>query len=351
VHRWRAVIGFVCVLLLCECVIRWFAPVWQRYEPDEYLTRVQRCADQPRDIVFVGGSTVAEGINPARVGAIPWGHATLSDGFNIGLSGGTTTDIYFGTRHACPTPPQVLVYGITASDLNDNRHEPHGAQVLLNWPDVTDWQQRRPDTATWVTRQYAKGRLHETWAAYRYRYGIKLWCAEQCAALCPQTAAVAMSQRQRHADLTSGNGYVPTPWFADRQYDHMKASGWVQPEFAYLANYQLGSHLRYLDALLHWAREHGTVVVLVDMPTTQDLEARHAEEFRRYRECLAKVQARHGVVVLRATRLATGLSDAHFADLIHLNRAGCDRLSDWLAVQLTNLGGVSQQAVRRGSTP
>ena len=31
----------------------------------------------------------------------------------------------------------MLVYGITASDLNDSRHEPHGPYSLMDWDDLT----------------------------------------------------------------------------------------------------------------------------------------------------------------------------------------------------------------------
>ncbi len=345
------VLALLLTVVLGDVFVRCFHTTWERYAPDEYTSRVQRCATQPRDLVFVGGSTVAEGIDPALVGRIPWGNGTLVNNFNIGLSGATTTDVYFGTRHACPTAPRVLLYGITASDLNDSRHEPHAAQVLLNWTDIRDWQQRRPDTAWWATRQYAKGRLRESWAAYQHRYALRLWAAHQVGrvwpSLCPETTAEAVTQLNRTAALQSSSGYAPTPWFANRQYDHMKSSGWEQPHFHYLDGYRLGSHLRYLEALFAWAEAHDTTVILVDMPITADLEQRHAAAFAQYRAALAEVQARHGCVVFQASRAAVGLNDAHFADLIHLNRGGCERLSHWLARELTQLG----EPVRRGSTP
>ncbi|HET6573999.1 MAG TPA: hypothetical protein VFG68_10385, partial [Fimbriiglobus sp.] len=43
------------------------------------------------------------------------------------------------------------------------------------------------------------------------------------------------------------------------------------------------------------------------------------------------------VTVLRATREAVGLTDRHFADLIHLNAVGARMLSEWLRDRLAEL--------------
>ena len=92
----------------------------------------------------------------------------------------------------------------------------------------------------------------------------------------------------------------------------MKECGWEQPPFEYLARYRTGSHLKYLHRLLDWAEANGVAVVLIDMPTTADLESRHPAEFAEFRKVLAEVEAARGVCVLRATRESVGLGDRHF---------------------------------------
>ncbi len=296
--------------------------------------RVKNCALVPRDIVFIGGSTVAEGIDPDSLGEARGNH------YAIGLSGGTTSDVYFALRHACPQAPRVLIYGMTASDINDSRHEPHGPHSLMTPADVLDWRRTRPDAAEWVTRHYLRGQAAKVWNAYRYRHGISMWATTQADALVPGCCPESFSEAKRNADqaraLKEGNGYAPTLWFATRAYSEMKANGWVAPNFEYLARYRTGSHLKYLHRLLDWAEAHETKVIIIDMPTTADLEARHPAEFAEYRERLTEVERERGVRVIRATRDATGLSDEHFADLIHLNRPGAIRFSTWLGQALKN---------------
>jgi hypothetical protein len=354
--RWRVVLGCVLTLVIADVAVRQAQPTWNEYSPDEYSERVNGCARQQRDLVFVGGSPIAEGINPDHLGSITWQGNVLNDVYCVGLSGGTTTDIYFGTRIACTTQPKVLVYGMTASDINDSRHEPHGVHSLLTWHDLHDWRATRHEAAEWVTRHYAKDRTLSIWATAQNAHAIRLWAAAQLSSIvpsaCPEAVAEAHRQQQQHSDLTTKRGYVPTPWFASRQYDQMKAVGWVQPPFEYLARYKTGSHLKYMERLLDWAEERDVVVVLVDMPTTADLQARHPLEFAEYRRRLTEVCQRRGVRLLKADQESTGLTDAHFADLIHLNRAGSDILSRWMGNELRKLGSeLPRSTVVRGQQP
>jgi hypothetical protein len=353
-HRLRLVWVFLLGLVAFDVVIRWNHATWEKHSPDGYTERVNGCAAEPRDVVFVGGSPVAEGINPAVVGRVTWHGEELAKVYAVGLSGGTTSDVYFGTIHACPRPPKVLVYGITASDINDSRHEPHGANSLLTMDDVRDWEHTRPDAAEWVTRHYWQSRLGEVWGAWRHRHGLKMWAATVADGVspgcCPETTSEAKRQLQIGDDIARQRGYAPTQWFASRSYDHMKQAGWEQPPFEYLHRYRTGSHLKYLHRLIDWCEANGTVVVLIDMPTTADLERRHPAEFAEFRARLREVESSRGVTVLRATREAVGLSDQHFADLIHLNADGASVLSAWVKRELERVGGDSARVVR-GAAP
>ncbi|MCU0706147.1 MAG: hypothetical protein MUF18_19460 [Fimbriiglobus sp.] len=348
-RRLRFVWVFLLGLVGLDVALRLNHKTWERHSPDGYTERVEGCAAERRDVVFVGGSPVAEGINPALIGGVNWRGERLTNHYAVGLSGGTTSDVYFATLHACPKPPRVLVYGITASDLNDSRHEPHGANSLLTLADLADWQRTRPEAAEWVTRHFWQARLSEVWAAYRYRHGVKLWAASLCPQCCPVTAEEADRQRTIGEQVASQRGYAPTRWF-DRSYEQMKAGGWEQPPFEYLARYRTGSHLKYLHRLIDWAEANNVTVVLIDMPTTADLERRHPAEFAEFRQRLAEVVAVRGVPVLRATRETVGLTDQHFADLIHPNPAGAAVLSGWLKAELERIGNETSRVVR-GAAP
>jgi hypothetical protein len=69
------------------------------------------------------------------------------------------------------------------------------------------------------------------------------------------------------------------------------------------------------------------------MPTTADLEAKYPAPFAEYRARLAEVERATGATVILDAR-AAGLTDEHFADLIHLTPAGCRRFSTWLRAKL-----------------
>src|SRR5206468_3127966 len=150
-----------------------------RHSPDDYVSRTAACAREPRDLVFVGGSPVAEGIDPDRIAGLNWNGKPLASVYALGLSGGTTSDFYHAVLRGCRTPPRVLVYGITASDLNDSRHEPHGPYSLMTWGDLGRWVRLRPESGEWVVRHFAEARLGKASSLFRYRHGIRMWVATQ----------------------------------------------------------------------------------------------------------------------------------------------------------------------------
>lgn len=322
--------------------LRLTADTWTRHSPDDYAERVRGCAAEPRDFVLVGGSPVSEGLIPSDVSGVRWRGETLTNGYAVGLPGATTSETYHAVLRSCPTPPKLLVYGMTASDINDGRQEPHGAYSLMTPGDLRAWVTSRPESAEWVTRQYAYGRLNQVWAAYKYRHGVRMWAALQADAVlagCAPKATREAKELTAYADaLRTGDGYAPAAGFVRTQYAEVKRVHAETPPFAFLDKYRTGSHLKYLQKLLDWAADHRTAVVLVDMPVTDDLEKKYPTQFAEYNRRLAEVEAARGVTVIRANRDAVGLDDTLFADTVHLNADGAHKLSRWLRERLAEAG-------------
>jgi hypothetical protein len=348
VSRNRVVVLFLLGLIATDWLVGRHAALWDRHSPDDYAARVEGCRCRTQDLVFVGGSPVAEGIDPDPIAGITWGSRPLQHAYAVGLSGGTTSDFYHAVKAACPSPPRVLVYGITASDMNDSRHEPHGAYTLMGWGDVAGWARLRPDSAGWVTRHFAQGRLRAASNLFRYRHGIKMWAALEAGAAapgsCPESSREADELRDYADALRSGNGYAPQRGFVNRSFAAVKAAGLAPKRFPYLDKYRTGSHLRYLHRLTDWCQERGVALVLVDMPVTADLEAMYPAAFAEYRSRLVEVERDRGLMVIRATREAVGLTDALYADLIHLNGTGARVFSAWLRGQLERISREAQSS-------
>ena len=339
--RNRTVLLFLLFLFLADFGLGALAPLWDRYSPDDYTARVGGCAERSRDLMFVGGSPVTEGIDPAQIAGVAWRGRTLSDAYAIGLHGGTATDFYYATKRACPTAPRVIVYGATASDLNDSRNEPHGTRSLLAPRDVREIATTRPDAANWTVRQYVTSKVSQASNVYRYRHGVRMWAATQAEAVfpgsCPDALVQATEQRDHADDLARcGTGYAPLKGYTLSRYDQMKAAGHAPPPFAFLNNYRTGAHLKYVHKLADWCRDRDTELVMLDMPVTADLEAKYAAEYAEYRARLADVARDRGLKLIQGKD--AGLTDADFADQIHMTQEGCRKFSLWLRGRLEDAG-------------
>jgi hypothetical protein len=266
---------------------------------------------------------------------------SFTDGYTLGLSGGTTTDFYHALIHSCPTPPKLLVYGITASDLNDSRHEPHGPHSLMTWGDLREFMSVRPEASNWTVRHFLRGRFETASNLFHYRHAIRMWSAFQADAIvpgcCTETLKEAAEQRDHADELASGNGYAPMKGFQVAPFTEFKriqATGTRFDRLHYLDKYATGSHAKYLFKIIEWCHANGVELVLLDIPVTADLERMYPKEFAEFRSLVANVERERGVTVLRPTRELIGVGDDQFADLIHMNRAGAAKLSQWLHAQL-----------------
>jgi hypothetical protein len=334
-RRYRVVLYLLLGLAAVDLAVAAHRPVWRAYDPDEYRERLRTCRRGQHDLVLVGGSVVAEGLDPAALRGLAWQGRPLERPYNLGLPGGTTSEVWHAVEHGLAAPPRLLVYGVTASDLNDHRDEPQGPEQLMTWDDLRRWVRYRPGAAWWAPRHFLQERLARLWQLQYYRNGIRLWAADQVERCWPGPFAGAAAEAHkglaRSAALRREDGYAPDAGTQVRTLARFKAHGSFGPPFHFLDGYRLGGHLRYLHHLLDWAEAHGVAVVLVDMPVSADLEERlHPREFARYRAALDEVGRQRGVPVLHAGRADVGLDDTHFADLVHLNARGAARLSGWL---------------------
>jgi hypothetical protein len=339
---YRVIVYVVIGLLALDGLLHANRDLWNKYDPDDYAERLEGCRRRPRDLVLIGGSPVSEGIDPATLAGLSWRGAKLNDNYNLGLPGATTSEVWHAVEHGLPAPPRLLVYGITASDLNDSRYEPHGTRSLMDLGDVAEWVRTRPDSAEWAVRHFIEERVGGVWQLFFYRNALRLWAADQTADLCPdafpKAAAQARANLEISADLRNGNGFVPERSLRKSRLDRLRMAGALGPRFHFLENYRLGGHLLYLHKLLDWAEANGVAVVLVDMPVPAELEEQmHVAAFAAYRKTLAEVAQQRGVPLLCASRKATGIEESDFADRIHLNTAGTSKLSAWLRQALAAL--------------
>jgi hypothetical protein len=342
IRRWRGPLRVLLAFVLLDLAVLATASVWERHSPDDYSARVEGCAKLRRDAVFVGGSTVSEGIVPKEMIGANWNGETLNDIYAVGLPGGTTSEFFHAAKRACPQPPKLLVYGITASDLNDSRHEPHGPASLMTFGDTFDWAVSRSDSREWVVRQYLSARVSRASSLWRYRHGLRMAAVFQFEELFPGAcSASAMEARElrNYADaLRAGDGYAPAAASVEQRYDHVKEINGELPPFKFLDNYKTGSHRQYLYRLIRWTTDNRVSLVLVDMPVTADLEAKHTAAFAEYRKLLAEEEEERGLTVIRAHRDIVGITNAGFADTIHLNGVGATVLSRWLKGKLDEMG-------------
>ncbi len=336
--RYRTAIYLLLGLVAVDVAVARGRKTWTRYDPNEYRARVTNCRRQGWDLVVIGGSLASEGVDPSHLAGIAWHGVPLKRVFNLGLPGGTTTTAWHAVKHGVIAPPRVLLYPISASDLNDNRSEIGCMWSLVDPSDVAEWLRVRPDQAESYVRHCAEERLTRLWSLYYYRNAIRLWTADQVEQLrpgsCPAAAAEARHGLAWAAALARPDGFAPR-WFG-QTLSERKARGPLDASFPFLEGYRLGGQVQYLQRILDWADSHGVAVVLLDMPVAAELEAAYRPAFAGFRQVLAQVERERSVTVLRPTREQIGLDDTGFADRVHLNTHGRELMGAWLRARLAS---------------
>jgi hypothetical protein len=337
VRRYRVVIWFVLGLVALDRLVAARARLWEAYDVHPYRELVRRCHQGRWDLLVVGGSPAMCGLDPVVLAGTPWAGRPLATAYNIGLPLGTADDVALAVEHGPKAPPRLIVYGATATDFNDHRVERHAAQHLMTLSDLARTAAGRPASAGDYARFYVSERAARAWPLYYHRRGIRLWLADVAEAhwpgTCPDEAAEARRGLFVATTLRNGVGYcIHPPVSPATRLDCLKAEGKVSDVFPFMDGYRVGDrYLASLDRMLARSAKEGVPVVIVDLPVPADLDTRlFAEQFAAYRAALAKAAAAHNVPVLWATRDAVGLTDADFADLVHVNGNGAAKLSRWV---------------------
>jgi hypothetical protein len=344
--RWavcRVVVFFLLALIALDFLVAAHSRLWRDYDPDPYRERLEACRRQPWDLVVVGGSPVMYGMNPSVLSGVAYQGRALDRVYNLGLPLATASEIDLAVEHDLPgAPPRLLVYGVSATDYNEDRVEPHGPRQLMTTGDVARWSWNRPEATLWAVRQFAQQRVESLWKLSFYRYGIRLWAADEAErfypGVCPEAAATARTALTSSAAVRSNNGFQTVPASPENRLDCLKAASKIEPTFSFMEHYRIDGYLRNLHRLMDQAARRRIPLLLVDMPVSADLDQRmYPREYAAYHAALTAAAQAHGVRILYATREAVGLTDADFADVVHLNAAGADRLSAWLRRQLEQM--------------
>jgi hypothetical protein len=344
--RYRVVVYVVLGLAAVDALLACHRRLWRGYDPEVYRERLVNCRHRGAELLAIGGSPVSEGVDPAWLAGLTWRGRTLPRAYNLGLPGGTIVDTWHAVKHGVRTPPRLLLYGITATDVNADRCEPRGPRTLMDSADLADVIRSGTGDREWYLRQFAQGQASRLWGLYRYRNALRLWAADRLEALwpgaCPAAAGEARDGLRASAALQSADGFAPAPWIQDRRLDAFKAAGSLGPHFNYLDHFHLGNALGYLDRLRDWAAARGAELVLLDMPVSADLERLHPTAYAKYRSAVSDWARQQGVTLVSASREAAGLADADFGDLIHLNRGGAPRFGAWLRRELQAAGSAAR---------
>lgn len=344
-RRYRAIVWFFAALIGLDAVVAANARRWESYDLNPYRERLARCREQAWDVLVVGGSPAMCGVDPALLVGATWQGRALESCYNLGLPLATASEVCLAVEHAVAAPPRLMIYAVSATDLNDARLEPQGPRAMMSALDAVRWAMLRPRDGEWCLRHYLSECVGSAWQLYRQRNGIRLWAADVaerlCPGWCPELASTARINAQIIGELRNGSGYRQAPIEAPQvRLDLWKAAGMPCDRLPFLEPYRVGGgHVTYLRRLLESAEKQRVPVLLVDLPVPPDLDERlYPREYGRYRAALAETAARFKVPLIAASRDVVGLTDADYSDLIHLNAAGAARLSAWLRDRIDERG-------------
>ena len=315
-RRWLlAVVG---VLLAAEGGVRVLTgtlPPPAGWPTDEYPIKDERTAE----LADAGGtSVVIVGSSVADVSIDPAGFGEPSLAYNAGLVGATAWIVDVWTREVVVPrlDPRLVVVAVSSRDLNDN-----GAGVELSDHLFRESEGGRRVLGTESTVDRVERWLDERSALLRYREVLRR----------PFEAFAGYDPPDRNAAAVTDLG-LETHLLDEPYADRATAVEFMRREP--LRDFALGGvQQQAFERLVTSLEDDGRIVVVVDVPVTQDYVDAHPRgerDMTEYRAVVDDIVERAGATLVRP-----GVWDpSFFSDPLHLNGAGVDRLTELLVDRL-----------------
>ncbi len=302
----------------------WHAPIIEA--KIDYLRRFQ--ADSGVDVLIIGNSTIQSGFDPVVFDASRARTAAGVPGaFNAALEGMPPAGMLpFLKIFLQLSQPEVIIYGLTAQDLNAN--SPWAQEVTDRvWHAPLVLAEAREG---WRGRLIALGLRYSR--LYRYRFVLHRLILGDAASLA------------RPEVYFDGRGYLSL----DRRLSDVPPEG--RGRFvnnAGVLNYSVqGEQLEALNQLIAYVLERDITLILVNMPLADDYYANFDSlaDYDRYLAALEATATRSGVTLIdfEAGPQADVFNDGLFADFNHLNQAGAETLSGILGHRFAELAAWPQ---------
>ena len=295
---------------------------WGNEHTDLKIEQIEQLEkDGGVDVVFLGSSIANVGFDPAQfIAESPWAESA----YNASLIGSApqlqaqwTIDVLLPALK-----PKVIVVGVTSRSLNDNARNP---AIAFNT------YIRSPGRTVYVGEANLVERITATIASNSALARIKPSLREPTVIAKAEDAVAAETTV---TDLGHERRRAPEKYsFKDGYKKRIRTRA--------LNDFEVGGlQLDSLTRLIAAAEEYGASVVLVDMPVFERDHMRlHPDglaDFDTYLETIAAFASEKPVELLQPPN--TPWRRALFADTLHLNGSGTERLTRWLARMLAAPG-------------
>lgn len=316
------------VLLVAEIGVRVISDdlppplVWHTYEAQKKAAQMDRLAERGgADVVFLGTSMMNTGLSPSAF-ASQLGNGVTA--YNAALSSqvGRQAELWARLVVQPKLRPKVLVLGVSSPDFDDLGNAPTTFYDAFLDSSAVERALGRSSAMDKVDRWigdrselwHHRFQLRDPPTVWRALRGRAAEEANEVTAIGPDGQSSAVSGR-RFEDRILGFGLNMSNW----------APGTTDVDA--------------IARLVRRAKSAGTMVVLVDMPVTDEFIARHPNgqaDYDTYRSLLRTFATRMSVRLIEVTDLR---DHAMFADEIHLNAAGAAAFTAAIASQLATAAG------------
>lgn len=322
----RTALAAVLLVVAAEVFLR-VVPVG-RVEPQvwptaEYQRKVDdmdsRTATDENDVVFVGSSVVDVGIDPVIVDAAR--HSTIRS-YNAALADSSGRIIDSWTRNVVVPKlhPSVVVIGVSSRDVNSR--SPDLASVERSYADAPAVRERlHKESISDVIERKASD-----WS-YIVRYRTEL--RQPVSAIRGATPGTFVDSKpgpQGFERAALEHSYT----LAKDALPRLRSKS--------LVNFDARGEMDAIGSLVRWLTDQDIRVLVVNVPVTEDYVSTHPNgnaDYERYQEQLSAMAAESGAAFVDPGVWET----TYFAEPLHLNGAGAQRLSGLVAQELATLTG------------